>query len=245
MSEEQAVTPVATFKKDYNFKSVKVTDSKYADTVALFTANGIKSAPSKVGDVDAVMREAITLDLPVLNIADMIEHDAAFAQLIMNDLVADTVKKLYVDKCLPLGAVTLADIVLAKTPKKRDTLDKSLFTAFAAYAVDILTRKGRSPGMIEMIKQLIQGRFTPMSIANHIKSIDTFPTILTGLGQYIADLEKQGNATPTADLTIEQIEASKVSAASFKLVYDVCLSNYENFLKSQNSKEENLDEVAM
>ncbi len=238
-------TPLATFNKEYNFKTVKNTDSKYKDTVKLFDTNGIKYSASKVGDVDGIMRESVTVALPVISLADLIAHDKSFTDNLMNDLVAATAKKMFIDKGLPVGEITLANIVTENTAKKRETIDKSLFTDLAEYVGDVMRLNEKAEGSIALVQSLIKGRFTAMSLAKHIRAEKSFPVALAGIKDYIEDLAAQGQEEPTADLTAEEIEQSAVSAASYMVVYNALETNFKSFLDSQASEDEELDELSM
>ena len=210
----------------FNFRAVKTADKKYNETRAHFEAAGIKFDETSVdGAVVSIQRVAESHELPVVDVAELVAEKAEFVADIIAKLVETTARKMFIDNCKPVAAITLADIIRCNTAQVRTAVSKEAIEAFAAFAGDIMAQAGMPAGSISTVQALINGRFNSAICNKFMAASDNFPSILGGLKKY-------------KDSSPEAVEA-------FGDVYDLLETNLTNWVEAQNTEEEELDFTAM
>lgn len=224
------MSEVKTVNEQFHFRVIKATASKFAEAVAAFKAAGVSYTEEKDGDiVTGIVRDSVEYELPVLDVAEVAEKHPNFLADLLHEKVVDAARKLYVDELKPVGELTLDMIVAANTRTPKVTIPKEHFNEFAAFITDNMSEKGANAGTIQVVGDLIKGRFNTPVLSKYVKIEEQFPVILSKLAGYVTALGEAEGA--------EYAEAY----AKFAPVYENVSGNYQRWLDTQNSSEEELD----
>lgn len=228
---ECTMSEVTTFKHGFNFRAVPKTAEKFETIKAAMVAAGVPFAEVKEINgkaAEGIQRTAFDADLPLVSIVDLASHSPEFVQSIVNGLVAETARKLYVDQFKPLGAITVADIVAANTPKAREAaLPKELLESFCNYVKAVMEAKGVKAGTIATVLELCRDKFTSKVLNKHIKQQGNYPVILEKLVGYVTDA------------------ADEATIVMYTPVLEAYAENYQRWVGLQSAETEELDASAM
>lgn len=230
---------VEMFKAGFTFRSVKATEAKFAEVLAGFDAAQVpydvetqpavgEDGQALVGDAGqpvlaykSILRKSFEAELPLVTMEELAQVDPAFVLELAKSLVETTARKMYVDKLLPIGVVTVADVIRENTPAERESqVSPELLAEFSGIVGKVLASKNASPAQVATYLELIKGKFATKVITKHINSAKVLPNVLAGFETLAAGLE---------------------GGAKFKPMLEAFGRNYANWLSAQEAKKEELD----
>lgn len=224
MTTPVSATPTS-FTHDVTFRAVPTTDKKYAKTLEDFQKAGV--AFEHVKEINGkpqagILRTAFSVELPLVDPAALIEHAPDFMQGVVNGLITTTVRKMFVDKLLPIGEFSVDDIITQNTPAKREAaINKEDLAAFGSFAKAVLEKKGVKAGTVATILDLLKGKFASAVCFKHQADADNYPKLLAALLSYA--------------------NAAEGDAPRYVKIVEACTTNYQQWLEEKEVAAEGLD----
>lgn len=214
-----------SFTYDVTFRAVPATDKKYASTLAEFQKAGVPFEHVKEinGKAQAgILRTAFSVELPLVDPAALIEHAPDFMQGVVNGLITNTVRKMFVDKLLPIGEFSVDDIITQNTPAKREAaINKEDLAAFGLFTKAVLEKKGVKAGTVATILDMLKGKFASAVCFKHQADSESFPKLLAALLSYA--------------------NAAESDSAKYVKIVEACTTNYQQWLEEKEVAVEGLD----